>query len=712
MRAAAVRLPAGRWGGAVARKKTLQTDFSAGQLAREIHNRRDTRQYEKGAALLRNGQAKIGGGDRRRPGMLKQVRKSSEFRCIEFTYDKDTLYVLAFGWGTMDAYLPGGELVGSITGAPWTGDIWREMDWVQQGNVILLTHRAMMCQVVRDTPTSWSVSAFPWSTTVSGRIKDPHFKVAPDDITITPSALSGSITLTLSSPGWWDAAHVGVHVRIFDREITITAVTDATTATGTVLDPLRPYQDLTVTSSAGFAVDEVVEGQTTGARGIVCSIPDATSVIVAVIENLTKFTAEGLIGPNVTTTIGSVADASPAPVLDWTEQAFSAVNGYADCVEIHRNRVHLFGGEAVPNGHAGSTLGDIFDFDIGDGSDSDGFYETVGDASATTIVQAHSTEQLLLLTDKGPYYVPESDSQPFRPSSLAYNHFGGTWETSRVRSADYDGGVIWTSGSAIIKATPTGDLRRAWVAREIQYLAGDVLSNMVDSCFVNNFGGDERFGIFVNDDGTAACMMLVDEEEIRNFRPWDTDGSIKSLCSHPGRVYACVERVVDGATVYQLEMFDHSLTVDGAVRGTDLAVMAAEIGAEEPHVLTESGLYLGTYPLALETVPAGPYVMGLHFDREIETLPPEIEDQQGSYAGEPMWINEAYIRVLESYQFRVDGHTLAPYQTGEDYSAAPPARTGWQRFTMLGWSTDPKVTITQPIPLPLTVLGLKTTVVY
>lgn len=711
MRAAAVRLPAGRWGRSVARKKTLQTDFSAGQLAREIHNRRDTRQYDKGARLLRNGQALIGGGDRRRPGLVKQARRSSEFRLEAFVYDKDTRYNIAFGWGTLDVYLLGGELVASITGAPWTGDIWREMDYCQQGNVILLTHRAMMCKVVRDTPTSWSVGDFPWSTTVSGRIKQPHFKVAPDDITITPSALTGSITLELSDD-WWVAAHVGTHIRILDREVEITAVTDGTTATGTVLDTLRPYQDLTVTSSAGFQVDEVIEGENTGARGVICSIPDGTSIIVAVIENLTKFTAEGLIGPNVTTTIGSVADASPAAVNDWTEQAFSPVHGYADCIEIHRNRVHLAGGQAVPNGHAGSTLGDIFDFDIGDGSDADGFYETVGDASATTIVQLHSTEQLLLLTDRGPYYVPESDSTPFRPSALAYNHFGDTWETSGVHSSDSDGGVIWTAGSAIIKATPTGDLRRAWTAREIQYLAGDMLSNMVDSCFVNNFGGDERFGIFVNDDGTAACMMLIDEEEIRNFRPWITDGSFKSLCSHPGKVYACIERVIGGATVYQLEMFDHSLTVDGAVRGSDLAAMAAEIGVTSPHVLTESGSYLGTYPLTLATVPAGPYVMGLNFSRQIETLPPEIEDQEGSHAGEPMWINEAYIHVLESYLFRVDGHTLSPYLPGDDYSLPTPSRTGWQRFTMLGWSTDPKVTITQPLPLPLTVLGLKNTVVY
>lgn len=675
--------------------------------------RRDTKQYEKGAKSLLNGQPLIGGGNRRRPGSLKQARASSEFRCIDFTYDQDTRYVLAFGWGTLNIYLPDGEPVDTITGAPWTGDIWREMDYCQIGNVVFLTHRAMMCQVVRDTPTSWSQSAIPWSVAASGRIKQPHFKVAPDDVTITPSALTGSITLTLSED-WWVAEHALTRIRILDREVRIDSITSETVAAATVMDGLRPYQDLTVTSSAGFAVDEVVEGQTTGARGIVCSIPDATSIIVAIVENLTKFTAEGLIGPNITTTIGSVADASPAAVSDWTEQAFSPANGYADCVEIHRNRLLFGGGGAVPNGLAGSSATDIFDFDVGDASDADGFYETVGDASATSISQIHSEEQLLLFTDDGPYYVPESESSPFRPTALAFNHFGGTWACSRVRTVHYDGGVIFTSGSTIIKAFPTGDLRRAWDARELSYLVGHMLNDIVDCCAVHNFGGgDERFVLFANGDGTAALMLLVDKEDIRSFVPWNTTGAYKSFCALDGRVYACVERVIDGETVYQLEMFDHSITLDASVVDETLATAAGDFGDTEIKIVTQgTDLYLGDYPLALSSVPDGPYVAGLYFDREIETLPPEIQDSSGSRAGEMMRITEASIRVLESRRFEVSGTTLAAYQAGEDITDTPPSRDGWLRFTFLGWSTEPTMVIRQPDPLPLTVLGLKQTVFY
>lgn len=695
----------------MAKRKVLQTDFSAGEITPSAKTRRDTTQYEKGAASLLNGQGLIAGGDRRRPGTLRKARKSGEFRMEPFVYDASTRYVLGFGDGVMYAWLEDGTPAGEISGAPWTGDIWRTMDYDQRGNVVLLTHREMMRHVVRETANTWSEAAWPWSESVSGRIKQPHFKVAPDDMTITPSALTGSITVELSDD-WWVPEHVGTRIRILDRELEITVVTDGDTATATVLDPLRPFQDLTVTSSAGFAVDEVVEGQTTGARGVICSIPDGTSIIVAVIENMTKFTAEGLIGPQITTTIGSVADASTAPVSDWTEQAYSDIYGYPDAVRVHRNRILLAGGGAVPNGLSSSSLGDIFDHDIGDGSDTDGFFETVGDGAASLINALHSAEQLLLGTDKGLYYVPESETTPFRPTSIQFNAFGDPWEISRVRPGSHDGGVIFTAGSTIIKATPTGDLRRAWDAREVQYLAAHMLGEIVDSAFVNNFGGDERFGIFVNDDGTAAIMMLVDKEEIRNFRPWNTEGAFKSMCSLPGKLYACVERQANGTTIYQLEIFDHGITLDGAIEGDDLDAMAADLATDEPHVMTASGHYLGTYPLALENVPAGPYVMGLFFNRVIQTLPPDIQDEEGSRAGAMMRICEAQINVLESRRFAANGHTLAAYYVHEDPTVVAPLRTGWQRFTFLGWSKEPTITITQPDPLPLTVLGINPTVLF
>src|SRR4051812_29746737 len=129
----------------MARKKTLQTSFSAGELAPEVAMRQDTDQYQNGAKSLLNRRMLIGGGHVRRPGSWLESELSIEPVIAEFIVNQTTQYVLSFTAGAMHAYLRDvdtGHLTasGSITGGPWTGTIYQEMDWVQRGNTIFLTH--------------------------------------------------------------------------------------------------------------------------------------------------------------------------------------------------------------------------------------------------------------------------------------------------------------------------------------------------------------------------------------------------------------------------------------------------------------------------------------------------------------------------------------------------------------------------------------------
>jgi hypothetical protein len=77
-----------------------------------------------------------------------------------------------------------------------------------------------------------------------------------------------------------------------------------------------------------------------------------------------------------------------------------------------------------------------------------------------------------------------------------------------------------------------------------------------------------------------------------------------------------------------------------------------------------------------------------------------------------MRITDCYVSVITSARFAQNGYELAAYQVIDDFSAAPPLRTGPQRFQFQGWAQEPTIPITQPDPLPLTVLAMKSVVVY
>lgn len=703
----------------MARKKTLQTNFSAGEISPELGMRQDTDQYQNGAKSLRNRRVLIGGGTKRRPGSWWQAALPARARLESFVVNQDTQYIVAFTNGRADFFLKNTTTgfvtaSGSISGCPWDATTYRQMDCRQSGNTMFVVHPSFAPQLISRTgAASWSFAAMTFYIGPANRPEQPYLKVVAQGVTLAPSALTGSITLT-ASQAVFVAAHVGQYIRYLSKACLITAVAgNGLSCTATVIEKLPVTQALTVSSSANFAVGEVVEGATSFAKGQVTAITDSTHLNVVVIEKLTPFTAENLTGPNAVTAISSASDTTSAAVTDWDEQLFGPVYGYPSCVELHRNRL-LFGGHsAAPDYLIASTLNNLYNFNVSDGSDGDAIIESVGDAGASKIVGLHSSEQLLVLTDRGPYYCPESQTNPFTPTRMAFFQFGSPWPIEEtVRAEPFDGGVVMVSGSLVIKARPTGNLTQSWDADEVSLLASHIVMTPTSLAVTTNFsGGPERYCVMVNSNGSLAVMQLVEAQKIRNFTPWDTAGIYDSVRALGGDLYAATTRSIAGNTVYTLELFDQDVTLDAATEYTTLSDLTTRYGGTSVGVVA-AGAYLGTYPLSLTNPPAGPYVVGLNYESVIQTLPPVIDGPEGPAAGDMIRIVEAYVHVIGSARFAANGSALQAYQLSDDIGEPPPELNGPQRFQFLGWEREPTISITQPDPLPLDVLAIKHTVAF
>lgn len=713
----------------MARTESLQTNFSAGEIAPELDMRQDTEQYQAGAKSLRNLRCLIGGGVTRRPGSWRLISNPGRSRVEAFIVNQSTKYVAVFGDGRAEFYLQDintGLLTaaGSVSGALWTGNIFREMDVEQSGNTMFLMHNDMRTQVLTRTgAATWTVANFTFFTGPSGRLEQPYLKIAAPAVTLQPSALTGSITLTLGGTvtAWFGSAHVGQYVRYQGKACLITAVAvDGLSCTATVVETLPDTLDLTVASTAKFSVGEVTEGSVTGAKGVVTTITDATHMTVVITDKLIIYTtADTIVGPNASTTISAVASAATkAASTDWDEQLFGPVYGYPSCGVLHRNRLLFAGHTSAPDYLIGSTLGNLYNFNVGTGADGDGIMESIGDARAAEIVQLHSAEQLIVLTDAGPYYVPESKTNPFVPSSLAFYPFGSNWPTtSTAKAHGFDGGVLFASENLIVKARPTGDLTRSWDAGDdISVIASHLLSNPTRLTTVSNFNGrTERYAVFINDDGTLAILQLVEAQKIRNMTPWDTSGVYTSVLGIGKYLYATTERTIAGSLQYFTELFDQDVTLDCATEYATQTAMDAGVPVAyggTPVNVRVGMFHLGEYPPTLTSLPAGPYQVGLLFEPDLELLPPVIQGRNGPKAGELMRIIETLVFVQGSARFSQDGNTLAAYQVTDDADAAPSELDGPQRFGGLGWTRDPTIRITQADPLPLTILAVKTQVAY
>lgn len=216
-----------------------KSNFTSGEISPRLLGRGDLRSYANGASKLRNVFIHPTGGVSRRPGLRYVDTARGVGRLVAFEFNTEQVYLLVFTDGHVDIYKDDVNVADFAT--PWTAAQIVQINWVQSADTLFITHPDVEPRkITRSSHTSWSIDT--WSfvddqESPANRIYQPHHKYADDDVTITPSATTGSVTLSASA-NVFDAAHVGNRFRIGNKEVEITAVSTATSATATVKETL------------------------------------------------------------------------------------------------------------------------------------------------------------------------------------------------------------------------------------------------------------------------------------------------------------------------------------------------------------------------------------------------------------------------------------------------------------------------------------------
>ena len=217
------------------RLTTYKSNFTAGEVSTRLVGRSDLRSYANGASKLRNVIIQPTGGVTRRAGMRFVDTAAGRGRLIAFEFNTEQTYLLSFTHQQMDVFTNGSKT--ATVSSPWTVDDIPRLAWVQSADTLLIVHPDLPPRkITRSSHADWQIENWIFAETDS-RIHQPHHKFAAPDVTITPSATSGSITVTTSADVF-DAGHVGTRFRVSDKEIEITAVASATSATATVKETL------------------------------------------------------------------------------------------------------------------------------------------------------------------------------------------------------------------------------------------------------------------------------------------------------------------------------------------------------------------------------------------------------------------------------------------------------------------------------------------
>ena len=204
--------------------KRTKTSFTAGELAPELLGRADLRAYENGARRLRNVVIQPTGGVTRRPGLRHVAMLPGTARLLPFEFNTEQTYLMVLTAGKLAVYAADLKIAELI--APWTETMLPQIGFTQNADTLLLTHPDMRPQKVQRSNTGWSIT--PWTFT-----QDAHFRFAAPEVTLTPSALNGTITISANAPVF-AVEHIGVRLRIGGKRVLVAAVNSPSTIVASV----------------------------------------------------------------------------------------------------------------------------------------------------------------------------------------------------------------------------------------------------------------------------------------------------------------------------------------------------------------------------------------------------------------------------------------------------------------------------------------------
>jgi hypothetical protein len=220
----------------------IQNNTNAGEISPLLEGRVDLRPYLNGLKKCINFVPIAQGPVTRRPGTMYVAEPkfaAKQARLVRFEYSTTQAYIIEFG----DQYVRFYRNEGRLESPPGTpvevatpyleADLFN-LSFTQSADVLYITHPSYAPRkLVRLTATTWSLNTIVF-------LDGPYLRQNSTATTITPSATTGSVTLTASAATFTLVTDVGRVVRIQHASTwgyaRITAVASTTSATADVVN--------------------------------------------------------------------------------------------------------------------------------------------------------------------------------------------------------------------------------------------------------------------------------------------------------------------------------------------------------------------------------------------------------------------------------------------------------------------------------------------
>ncbi len=735
------------------------SNFQFGEISPSLISRTDSKVYSNSAQKVENFFIRAEGGVIKRSGLSNiyefdttvDTSKTQQHRLVPFIFSDDERYIISLENLKIRVFRVDTSfnvtLATTITqdsssaALPLTHDNIHEITYAQSGDTMFIAHQTFMVRkLVRTGLTSFQVETYTFDQNSANTIvHQPYFSFQTPGMTLDPSATSGSGVTFETSAAYWDTTgsqsggdypnskHIGINFRYNDAEFQITSVQSATSATGTIfgnlkrrlkVDSFRTNEGVgtvrvTLLNHGLSASDAFTIADASAVGGIARSNLNGARTVSEVIDDNTFTFTAGANATSATAGGGTPTLETHAPVTEWAEQSYSALRGFPAAVAFHQNRLWYGGTIGQPDGLWASKTATYFNFDVGDAEDDDAIDITTSIGEVNTIRHIISNKDLHVFTSTDEFIVPALQGQVTTPTNASIER-QTSFGSSFLRPYIYDGATVFVDSSgAMVREFIFADAVKGYTGQPISTLSSHLINTPIQMSMLSGaIGRAENYLFIVDADGTLAVFNSNRVEQRAGWTQFTSQGSFHSCCVIDTHVYAVVKfDKGDGTNKYFLCEFSNTFNTDLAktYSGTNGVFSVSSDFANGAVVDVVNGtFYLGSFTVSGGNVDVSSVdssissaEIGLKFDVTLKTNPIDAQVADGPLTGQPRTVQRVVLDLNNTLSVTVNNTNLIIRQVTDDMSQPRNAVTGKKEFRLLGFGTDPQVTITQNAPLAL-----------
>lgn len=717
----------------------IQSNFSTGELDPLVRARIDLAQYNNALAKATNIVIQPQGGLRRRPGSKYITELSSAaadgVRLVPFEFNVNDSYMLCFTNNQMHVIKDGIQITNiNGSGNPYltttiTSAMLSSIVWTQSADTMIIVQEDLQPQLlVRGaTDSSWTISAISFDSIPKYAF---DLQVFEPKATLTPSAVSGNITVTVSAY----TSDTGSLQAATTTSVTLKAAASATDdifvglcvhmTSGAQSGKARKITDYNGTTKVAtvFPAWETAPVATDNYKIVPFAVESVNQYINAVPQGRARI-LEYVSDTEVRAiTEYPFFDTTARTTGNWSiecfyEDVWSAAKGWPRTVTFHEGRLYFGGSKSRPSTIWGSKIGIFYDFVPTESLDDDAIEATLDTSSLNIVVDMISGRDLQVFTTGGEFYVPQTSTDPITPLTLSFKAVSrnGTKPGSRVQSLESGTVYIQRLGKSVNEFL-FSDTQLTYVTQRISLLSGHLLKSPTRMTLRRANSTDEGDLLMMANetDGSLAVFSVMRSQQITAPSEFITDGSYIDVQVDVSDIYTVVKRTFDSTDRYFVELFGFDYFTDCAFVGAAAASLAGL-----PHEGESINVITDGVPQANETVTSGAitfdrasttsYEVGLPFTVYAKTMPIELKIQTGTRMGFKKRVVEINAIVHNTQHMELNGNPL-PFRIFDNplLDEAVPVFTGIKRVNgVLGYSREQAVEISQTVPLKMTLLGLE-----